>query len=242
MINDATIMINSMEYIVGNPSLKPSRDMDQSLRLSYNNQRWSTFIDGFYRYCYKPNMAHYERTADDKFIYTQINQKEIDLLHIAAYASYWILQEKLQASVYGGMQRCFNYGNDYSHFYTSWFCMGSITAYLGKFTLQGYIDNGNRFLEGEYKGYNGAYSVLKAAYSWRDWQFSLSWANPFKSNYKSYENELLNRNLYKHTIGYSKDSGNLVTLNVSWRLSRGSKHKSAEKKINLRDTDNGIIK
>ena len=242
MINDATIMTNSMEYIVGNPSLKPSRDMDHSLRLSYNNQRWSTFIDGFYRYCYKPNMAHYERTADDKFIYTQINQKEIDLLHIAAYASYWILQEKLQASVYGGMQRCFNYGNNYSHFYTSWFCMGSITAYLGKFTLQGYIDNGNRFLEGESKGYNGAYSVLKAAYSWRDWQFSLSWANPFKNNYKSYEKELLNRNLYKHTIGYSKDSGNLVTLNVSWRLSRGSKHKSAEKKINLRDTDNGIIK
>lgn len=242
MINDATIMTNSMEYTVGNPSLKPSRDMDHSLRLSYNNQRWSTFIDGFYRYCYKPNMAHYERTADDKFIYTQINQKEIDLLHIAAYASYWILQEKLQASVYGGMQRCFNYGNDYSHFYTSWFCMGSITAYLGKFTLQGYIDNGNRFLEGESKGYNGAYSVLKAAYSWRDWQFSLSWANPFKSNYKSYEKELLNRNLYKHTIGYFKDSGNLVTLNVSWRLSRGSKHKSAEKKINLRDTDNGIIK
>lgn len=242
MINDATIMTNSMEYIVGNPSLKPSRDMDHSLRLSYNNQRWSTFIDGFYRYCYKPNMAHYERTADDKFIYTQINQKEIDLLHIAAYASYWILQEKLQASVYGGMQRCFNYGNDYSHFYTSWFCMGSITAYLGRFTLQGYIDNGNRFLEGESKGYNGAYSVLKAAYSWRDWQFSLSWANPFKNNYKSYEKELLNRNLYKHTIGYSKDSGNLVTLNVSWRLSRGSKHKSAEKKINLRDTDNGIIK
>lgn len=242
MINDATIMTNSMEYIVGNPSLKPSRDMDHSLRLSYNNQRWSTFIDGFYRYCYKPNMAHYERTADDKFIYTQINQKEIDLLHIAAYASYWILQEKLQASVYGGMQRCFNYGNDYSHFYTSWFCMGSITAYLGKYTLQGYIDNGNRFLEGESKGYNGAYSVLKAAYSWRDWQFSLSWANPFKNNYKSYEKELLNRNLYKHTIGYSKDSGNLVTLNVSWRLSRGSKHKSAEKKINLRDTDNGIIK
>lgn len=23
--------------------------------------------DGFYRYCNKPNMAHYERTTDDKF-------------------------------------------------------------------------------------------------------------------------------------------------------------------------------
>lgn len=77
---------------------------------------------------------------------------------------------------------------------------------------------------------------------WRDLQFSLSWANPFDSNHKSYENVLLNRNLYKHTIGYSKDSGNLVTLNISWQLSRSNKHKSAEKKINLRDTDNGIMK
>ena len=242
MTSDAMVRTNSMEWTVGNPDLKPSHVMEHRLQFSYNTNRLQTFVDGYYKQCLKPNMAHYERTDDNKFIYTQINQKEIDVLDAMAYAGYWLLPEKFQIAAYGGVYRCFNYGNDYTHCYTSWYYVGSITAYLGKFTLQGYIDNGNRFLEGEYKGYNGAYSVLKAAYSWRDWQFSLSWANPFKSNYKSYENELLNRNLYKHTIGYSKDSGNLVTLNVSWRLSRGSKHKSAEKKINLRDTDNGIIK
>ena len=242
MTSDAMVRTNSMEWTVGNPDLKPSHVMEHRLQFSYNTNRLQTFVDGYYKQCLKPNMAHYERTDDNKFIYTQINQKEIDVLDAMAYAGYWLLPEKLQIAAYGGVNRCFNYGNDYTHCYTSWYYVGSITAYLGKFTLQGYIDNGNRFLEGESKGYNGAYSVLKAAYFWRDWQFSLSWANPFKSNYKSYENELLNRNLYKHTIGYSKDSGNLVTLNVSWRLSRGSKHKSAEKKINLRDTDNGIIK
>ena len=242
MTSDAMVRTNSMEWTVGNPDLKPSHVMEHRLQFSYNTNRLQTSVDGYYKQCLKPNMAHYERTDDNKFIYTQINQKEIDVLDAMAYVGYWLLPEKLQIAAYGGVNRCFNYGNDYTHCYTSWYYVGSITAYLGKFTLQGYIDNGNRFLEGESKGYNGAYSVLKAAYSWRDWQFSLSWANPFKSNYKSYENELLNRNLYKHTIGYSKDSGNLVTLNVSWRLSRGSKHKSAEKKINLRDTDNGIIK
>ena len=241
MINDATIMTNSMEYTVGNPSLKPSRDMDQSLRLSYNNQRWSTFIDGFYRYCHKPNMAHYERTADDKFIYTQINQKEIDLLHIAAYASYWILQEKLQASAYGGMQRCFNYGNDYSHFYTSWFCIGSITAYLGRFTLQAYADNGNRFLEGEKKGYQGASVVLKGSYRYKDWNFSLAYYNPFCKKYKSNEGEILNRDLHKLTTVYDKSSGNCLILGVSWRMSHGSKYNSANKTLNNRDTDNGIL-
>lgn len=242
MTSDATIRTNSMEWTAGNPDLKPSHDMDHRLQFSYNTDRLQTFVDGYFKQCLKPNMAHYERTDDNRFIYTQINQKEIDALNVMAYAGYWLLPEKLQIAANGGMFRCFNFGYDYTHCYTSWFYVGSITAYLGNFSLQGYVDNGSRFLEGESKGYNGAYSVLKASYAWKDWQFSLSWANPFDNHYKSYENELLNRNLYKHTVGYSKESGNQVSLNISWRLSRGSKHKSGEKKINLRDTDNGIMK
>lgn len=241
MTSDAMVRTNSMEWTVGNPDLKPSHDMEHRLQFSYNNNRLQTFFVVYFKQCLKPNMAHNERTDDNQFIYTQINQKEIDALNVMAYASYWLLPEKLQIAANGGIYRCFNFGYDYTHCYTSWFYASSITAYLGHFTLQGYIDNGNRFFEGESKSFSGAYSVLKAAYSWRDLQFSLSWTNPFNKKYKSYENELLNRNLYKHTIGYSKDSGNLVTLNVSWRLSRGNKHKSAEKKINLRDTDNGIM-
>ena len=242
MTSDAMVRTNSMEWTVGNPDLKPSHDMEHRLRVSYNTSRLQTFVEGYYKQCLKPNMAHYERTDDNQFIYTQINQKEIDVLDVYAYASYWLLPEKLQIAANGGIYRCFNFGYDYTHCYTSWFYASSITAYLGNFTLQGYVDNGNRFLEGESKGYNGAYSVLKASYTWHDLQLSLSWANPFKSNYKSYENELLNRNIHMHTVGYSKANGNLISLNISWRLSRGSKHKSAEKRINLRDTDNGIIK
>ena len=242
MTSDAMVRTNSMEWTVGNPDLKPSHDMEHRLRVSYNTSRLQTFVEGYYKQCLKPNMAHYERTDDNQFIYTQINQKEIDVLDVYAYASYWLLPEKLQIAANGGIYRCFNFGYDYTHCYTSWFYASSITAYLGNFTLQGYIDNGNRFLEGESKGYNGAYSVLKASYTWHDLQFSLSWSNPFMSNYKSYENELLNRNIHKHTVGYSKANGNLISLNISWRLSRGSKHKSAEKRITLRDTDNGIIK
>ena len=241
MTSDVAVRTNSMEWTAGNPDLKPSHDMDHRLQFSYNTNRLQTFVEGYYKQCLKPNMAHYERTADNQFIYTQKNQKEIDVLNVMAYAGYWILPEKLQVAANGGVYRCFNFGNDYTHCYTSWFYACSITAYLGNFTLQGYADNGNRFLEGESKGYNAAYSVLKASYTWRNWQFSLSWANPLNNNYKAYENELLNRNLYKHTVGYSKGNGNQVSLNVSWRLSRGSKHNSAEKRISLSDADNGIL-
>ena len=241
MISDATIQTNSMEYTVGNPDLKPARDTEHTLRLSYNDDRWSTFAEGFYRHCDKPNMALYERTADDKFIYTQINQKAINVLNAMAYASYWISPNKLQINANGGMMRCFNYGFDYTHCYTSWFYSAGITAYLGKFTLLAYANNGFRFLEGETKGYSGAYTTLQCSYSYKDWQFSLTWSNPFINNYKSAESEILNRNLYKHLVLNDRDSGNSLSLNISWRLSRGRKHQSADKTINLRDTDNGII-
>ena len=242
MTSDAAIRTNSMEWTVGNPDLKPSRDMEHRLLVSYNTNRLQSFIEGYYKQCRRPNMAHYERTDDNRFIYTQINQKEIDVLDITAYAGYWLLPEKLQVAANGGMYRCFNFGYDYTHCYTSWFYVGSITAYLGKFHLRGYIDNGTRFLEGESKSYNGAYSALQASYNLKNWQFSLTWANPLCSKYKSFENELLNRNLYKHSIGYYKDSGNCISLNIVWRLNRGRNHQSAEKRINLKDTDNGIMK
>ena len=242
MTSDAVIRTNSMEWTVGNPDLKPSRDMEHRLLVSYNTNRLQSFIEGYYKQCRRPNMAHYERTDDNRFIYTQINQKEIDVLDITAYAGYWILLEKLQVAANGGMYRCFNFGYDYTHCYTRWFYVGSITAYLGKFYLRGYIDNGTRFLEGESKSCNGAYSALQASYNLKNWQFSLTWANPLCSNYKSFENELLNRNLYKHSIGYYKDSGNCISLNIVWRLNRGRNHQSAEKRINLKDTDNGIMK
>lgn len=242
MTSDAAIRTNSMEWTVGNPDLKPSRDMEHRLLVSYNTNRLQSFIEGYYKQCRRPNMAHYERTDDNRFIYTQINQKEIDVLDITAYAGYWLLPEKLQVAANGGMYRCFNFGYDYTHCYTSWFYVGSITAYLGKFYLRGYIDNGTHFLEGESKSCNGAYSALQASYNLKNWQFSLTWANPLCSNYKSFENELLNRNLYKHSIGYYKDSGNCISLNIVWRLNRGRNHQSAEKRINLKDTDNGIIK
>lgn len=242
MTSDAAIRTNSMEWTVGNPDMKPSRDMEHRLQIYYNTNRLQSFVEGYYKQCRRPNMAHYERTDDNRFIYTQINQKEIDVLDITAYAGYWLLPEKLQVAANGGMYRCFNFGYDYTHCYTSWFYVGSITAYLGKFYLRGYIDNGTHFLEGESKSCNGAYSALQASYNLKNWQFSLTWANPLCSKYKSFENELLNRNLYKHSIGYYKDSGNCISLNIVWRLNRGRNHQSAEKRINLKDTDNGIIK
>lgn len=101
MISDAAIRTNRMEWTVGSPDLKPNRETYHTLRLSYNNTRLQAYAQGFYKKCPHPNMAVYERTSDDRFIYTQRNQKEIDALHAMAYASYWLMPEKLSVTAYG---------------------------------------------------------------------------------------------------------------------------------------------
>ena len=242
MISDATIRNNSIEWTVGNPDLKPNRELEHTLQLAYNTNRLQTFLSGYYKHCIKPNMALYERTDDNRFIYTQKNQKAIDVLQAYAYAAYWAIPNKLQLTAYGGMYRCLNFGRDYTHCYTSWFCSGNIVAYLGKFTLVAQADNGSHFLEGENKGYNGGTTALQASYQLRGWQFSLTWLSPLTPRYKQYESEILNCNLHKHAVGYDKNIGNSLMLNIAWRISRGKKRQSAEKTIDLKDTDNGIIK
>lgn len=242
MISDASIRNNRMEWTVGSPDLKPNREMYHLLRLTYTDNRLQASLEGFYKQCLRPNMAVYERTADDRFIYTQRNQKEIDALNAMAYASYWLLPEKLSVTAYGGLFRCFNFGQDYTHCYTSYFFTGAVNAYLGNLSLHAYADNGSRFLEGETKGYSGGDITLKAAYSYKDWQFALIWQQPFQHKYKLFESEILNRNLQKHTALYSGDACNLVSLTVTWRLTRGRKFHDVDRSIQLKDKDTGIIR
>lgn len=242
MISDASIRNNRMEWTVGSPDLKPNREMYHLLRLTYTDNRLQASLEGFYKQCLRPNMAVYERTADDRFIYTQRNQKEIDALNAMAYASYWLLPEKLSVTAYGGLFRCFNFGQDYTHCYTSYFVTGAVNAYLGNLSLHAYADNGSRFLEGETKGYSGGDITLKAAYSYKDWQFALIWQQPFQHKYKLFESEVLNRNLQKRTALYSGDACNLVNLTVTWRLTRGRKFRDVERSIQLKDKDTEIIR
>ncbi|MFR6075678.1 TonB-dependent receptor, partial [Phocaeicola coprocola] len=242
MISDAMIRTNSMEWTAGSPDLKPNRETYHTLRLSYSEARLQAYIEGFYKICHRPNMAVYERTADDQFIYTQRNQKEIDALQTAGYVNYWLLPDKLSVALYGGLFRCFNFGYDYTHCYTSYFLTGNVHAYLGNFSLQAYADNGWRFLEGESKGYNGNSILLKGSYQYKSYQFSLAWQLPLMQRYKMFETDILNCNLQKSTALYSTDICNLVSLTVTWRLHKGRKYRTVNKTIQLKDSDTGIIR
>lgn len=241
MKGDAMIRQNSMEWIKGTPDLKTNRDIYNILRLSYNTERLQTFGEMFYKICSHPNMAVYERTHDDKFIYTQRNQKKIEAINAMLYVNYWLIPNKLSAMVYGGLFRCFNFGDDYTHCYTSYFGSANVNAYLGNLSLSAFIDAGSRFLEGETKGYNAGSADLQASYRLNNFNISLVWSQPFTSSRRLFQSEILNRNLQKLRTLRSSFDTNSVSINVSYRFGGGRKYNAAKKTINLRDNDSGIL-
>lgn len=242
MISDAMIRNNSMEWTRGNPDLRPNRVWEHTLRLSYDKPHWSSYVECHYKKNPHPNMAAYERTDDNRFIYTQRNQKGIDFIYLSAYANYWLIPEKLSLMGYGGLNRCMNFGDDYTHCLTSWTGTVSATAYLGSFTLSAYGTNGWRFMEGEAKGHNNPYTGVRAAYRHKDWQFSLTWICPFESSSLQYETELCNRYLHKNIVLNSSDYANYLSLNIAWRFNKGRKFRETNRIINQKDSETGIIK
>lgn len=241
MVSDAMIRNNSMEWTLGNPDLQPTRVAEHTLKLSYDKSRWSSYIECFYRNNHRPNMAVYERTDDNQFIYTQRNQKAIDFIFLSAYASYWLVPDKLTIMAYGGMNRCMNFGDDYTHCLTSWTGTMSLNAFLGNLTFSAYINNGWRFMEGERKSRNASYTSMRAAYKYKDWQFSLMWTYPFKSNSKQYESEICSRYISKKAAMYSDNRANYLSLGVSWRFSQGRKYHNIDRDTKQKDSETGII-
>ena len=188
-------------------------------------------------------MATYIRTADDKFVYTQLNQKEIDVLNLMLYANAWIIPDKLSVAVSGTLFRCFNFGEDYTHCKTFYSGTANVQAYLGKFTLSAFIDSGFRFLEGETEGFNGSFTYLNAAYRYKNLNVSLTWQQPLNPHYKQFQSEVYNRYVRKTTTLHCRDLGNLVSLNIAWRFSQGRSYKDIRRNINQKvDKDTGILR
>lgn len=243
MISNTTIRNNSMEWTLGNPDIRPNREQEHTFQVSYTHPRFQSFLQAYGKLCAQPNMATYIRTADDKFVYTQLNQKEIDVLNLMLYANTWIIPDKLSVAVSGTLFRCFNFGEDYTHCKTFYSGTANVQAYLGKFTLSAFIDSGFRFLEGETEGFNGSFTYLNAAYRYKNLNVSLTWQQPLNPHYKQFQSEVYNRYVRKTVSLHCPDLGNFVSLNIAWKFSQGRAYKDIRRNINQKaDKDTGILR
>ncbi len=241
MISDTRIRQNSMEWKVGNPALKPSSRLENNLTVSYNRPGFYTQLSAMYRLNHNCNMGKYTRTEDNQFLYSSTNQPHCNMLYLNSYSSINIIADHLSLAVSGGMGRFFNRGDDYNHCYTAFGASAYLTGYFGKWTVQLSADSGWRFMEAELKGYNAGAIMAAAAYHIGNCDITLYCTNPFQHNPLTNRATRLNRMVNKCTSQYSKDAGNSVQLSVAWWLSGGKKYKEADRRIENKDKETGIM-
>ena len=231
MVSDARIRENSREWKVGNPNLQPSRVLKNIIDVSYNGKRVSGGMNMEYRRDLGSNMSVYERTATDEFLYSQQNIGNIMMFVVQNYLKYDVVPERLSVTLFGGINRFFNISSLYRHHLTSYNYGGNIQAYLGRWTLTGYADNGWKFVEGEHEGRTGAAIYLGVSYRWKKCNVSLFMQHPFQQHPAIQRGKVLNENLHKEYIYRSRDLGNMITLRFSWKLSKGKSYKEIDKKV-----------
>ncbi len=241
MMNDTRIRQNSREWTVGNPALRPNRVTNHNLQVSCNLPRLSHSLDLYFRHNARPNMMSYSRTEDNLFLGQQRNQRRIDMYYARENLSYTIVPDRLTAQCTLGLYRFRNEGDDYDHRLTSCNVEGSLQAYLGRWTLTAYADNGWKFMEGETWHKQGAATYLTCSYKLKDWTFSLYWQHPLQRNPKLEEVSLENRYIHKTTVSRGRDYGNMLSLSIAWKLQRGRAFRDVERGEGKKDRESGIM-
>ena len=242
MISNTAIRGGSREWSVGNPDLKPSYRIENFIDATLTLPRLTTNLNVMYWTNRNCNMALYTRSADDRFYYTQKNQKGIDMLYCTAYAQYQIIPDKLSCFAAGYLTHFANHGDNYEHRYTAFNYNVQATAYLGQWTISLTADNGWRAMEGETIIRQGAQCVFNCSYRMGNCTLSLMWLNPFRNRVKEYSPELINRFLHRQYNYRSTDSGNQLSVSFVWRLQKGHRSRTVTQTLNNRDTENGILK
>ena len=241
LVSDVSIKQNAMETLVGNPEITPNRVTSHDLRLTYSTPRIMTELQGYWRLNANCNMEKYTR-KDGHFYQTQTNDdNECSFFFIQSYNRWEAIPEHLSVTIYGGIYRFFNLTDDYRHTYTAFNGGASVEAYLGKWTLTAYADNGWNFMEGEHRGHQAPAWYLTASYQLKNITFSLYAQHPFCARPLTNKTEVLSRYIHKEVSQHSRDFGNMLTLNVTWHLSSGRKYRDIQRTMNHRDTETGIL-
>ena len=240
--SDVSIKKNAMETILGNPDIRPNRVTSHQLKLSYSTPRFTSELQGYYRLNAHCNMEKYIR-KDDHFYYTQTNaDNDCRFFYFESYNQYDIIPQKFTATVYGGIYRFFNFGDGYTHTYTSFNGGCSLQAYLGRWTLGSYADNGWNFMEGEHRGHQAPVWYFTCNYRLNDaFDISLYLQHPFCQNPLTNKTEIVSRYVQKELSQHYSDYGNMLTLKLSWRLDHGRKYRDIHRTMNYSDSGTNVL-
>lgn len=238
-LNDVTQEINSLQIRKGNPNLKTTTYITNSLTAGYN--KGIIGIDFYMQYNYdnKPVMdqVYYE---DGKFIQTKENQRYFHRIMSEMTFKVKPLKDHLTLSVSPGVNRFISAGHDYMHTHTNWFVRAQIDANYKNWTFSAEFYNRRNWFWGETLYTGERFHILSGGYSSPRWSIMAGVMNPFEKTYKS-----TIQNYSKYTPSKSIVSTDNIAatpfISFKYNFNFGRNYQSVDKRLNNSDSDSGVM-
>lgn len=246
-LSDISQWQNDYEVMIGNPGLKPYRAYRNNLMLSYSGKTFYIQAMGYYQRNPKPIMMNAVQRIDqaDKsyFQYSYANQKSYDHVQGRLYLGFTPIENVLDLSVYGGVNRYIYRGDEYTHTYTGYFGGAEVNAMYKHFSLSASVYSGLGQLTGENIRYSAAQADIALVYRLKkNLRLGVGITNPFFGKGPKSGEKLLSGIAPKETWSYTEDLGNMAYLSFSWNFSVGKEHTAGKTRLYNADKESGVVK
>jgi len=237
---------NEIEVNVGNPDLNPYRSQIHQLQLNYQLSRLTMRFGGLYNYRKNPIMGEVHRVdyTDGNYLfeYHVNNQRSLSQFNGNGYLQYQVIPDILSLSTYVAFNRYISKGNNYSHYYSTWFFNSAINFTMGDWSASAYLGNRYNSLFGENINYGEASSGFNVNYRIKNIRLGAGMWYPFQARGWVGRGKRISELAQQSSTTYIRDNGNMVTLSFSWNFNYGRKYQAGRKTLNNADYDSGVVK
>ncbi len=240
-LSDVSQIIDSLQIRRGNPNLKVSHNWSHYFDLEWQSGLWNIDASLYYMYQGNPVMEETLR-ENNKFIRTTRNQISWQKVNPEINITFGPIKNILTLSFEGGMRYFDSKGQDYRHYYTNWYCKGSLSATYKNFILAFDIQTHQNDFYGETLDFGENYHLLFLKYKYKDMSFGIMAFNPFVGR-NSYNRPTENRNRFApfNNTWYLRESSQMFCVTFSWNINFGRRYQSSRKQLNNSDTDSGTM-
>jgi len=238
-MNNVTQNIDELQVQQGNPNLQTSWYQNHQIYAGYNKGIFGAEFYAQYFYVNKPAMEH-TYLSDSIFIHTIINQgayKHICSL-LALKLRPW--KEHITFNVSPEFNRYIMEGNNYFHTYNYWSVRASVLAIYKNWAFYADAPTLKNDFYGETLNTDKHLMTIAAGYSTQKWSAGVMMFNPFSKNYPMATVNYSALTPYRSEV-CTENLGQVIAFKLTINLNYGRKYNAANKRLDNKDTDAGIM-
>ena len=239
-LNNVTQNIDALQIQQGNPNLRPVWFVANNFNAEYNKGMFGLEFFAQYFYQHQPVMEQII-FSDSVFIHTNFNQQAYHHLYSELTLKLRPWKNYVTLSVTPSFDRYICIGNEYLHTYNNWRIRGSLMVTCNNwiFMAEDYTRRNNFWSETLSLG-DPSVLMLTAGYNTQKWGLGVMVANPFTDTWTSGSVNYSALAPYTSSI-YTHNLGQVIAFRFRLNLNYGRKYNAADKRLDNKDTDAGIM-